>query len=118
MSEEKDDLKQTEELFQFLQGNIPEGYRIAKKNVPKLTPDQAWTAIWYLQNLYWQPPDHFERCDVCQNIYNSWSEGGCLDYGRAPYHFCGNCIDGPVYAKKARSRLNPDKEMRREYLTP
>jgi hypothetical protein len=104
-----DDLEKTQQLFDFLQGKIPEGYCIAKKNRPKLTADQAWTVIWFLGNQYWQVPDFIERCCVCGDLYNSYSEGDCLDYGKAPYHFCGSCLDGEEYAKK--EKRNPDREV-------
>lgn len=115
MSEPKrDDLDITEELFEFLQGRAPEGYRIQKGHMPKLTQDQAWTAIWYLGNLYWQVKDYIERCCVCGSLYDSERSGDCLDYGKAPYHFCDNCMGEPEYQKKMRR--NPDKEQRKEFF--
>ena len=91
----RNDLVITEELHQFLQGNIPNGYRIKEAEVPKLTADQAWTVVWYLGNLYWQVTDYIERCGVCGDLYDTQSEGTCLDYGGSPYHFCGACENGP-----------------------
>jgi len=109
-TEKSTELERTQELFDFLQGAVPEGYKIKKSHVPKLTAEQASTAVWYLQNLYWQPPDHIERCDVCGDLFNSHSEGDCLDYGSGPYHFCGSCCDGQEYAKK--NKRNQDKSRR------
>ena len=106
---EKDDLERTEELFQFLQGKIPAGYRIRKSHMPKLTADQAWTAIWYLGNQYWQVPDFIERCGVCGDLYDSQREGDCLDFGKSPYHFCDACMHTEIASKKRRSKLNPDR---------
>jgi len=106
---ERDELERTEELFRFLQGQIPEGYKIAKSHIPKLTADQAWTVIWFLGNQYWEVPDFIERCGVCGDLYDSQSEGECLDFGKAPYHFCDQCSYGDVAGQKRRSRLNPDK---------
>ncbi len=111
MSEEKrSDLERTEELFQFLQGNIPDGYKIKRQHQPKLTADQAWTVIWYLGNQYWQVTDRIERCCVCGDLYDANSEGDCLDFGKAPYHFCGSCEYTEAYAKKQRSRANPENK--------
>ncbi len=94
------DLERTEELFAFLQGTVPEGFQIDP--VPKLTADQAWTVIWYLGEMHWQVPDYIERCDVCGDLFDSNGEGDCLDYGEAPYHFCGECEYTNEYeAKKA-----------------
>jgi hypothetical protein len=114
MSETKDDLELTEELFAFLQGEIPDGYTISKRNVPKLTADQAWTVIWYLGNEYWQVPDFIERCDLCGNLFHTHREGACLDYGKAPYDFCDNCMNSQEYDRKARR--NPDREWRKTYI--
>lgn len=99
------ELERTEKLFAFLQGNIPESYRIHRKGRPKLTADQAWTVIWYLGNEYWQVPDYIERCDVCGDLYSSHEGGDCLDYGEGPRFFCDCCMEGNEYSKKAKSRL-------------
>lgn len=115
MSEGKPDaLHQTEELFSFLQGTSPDGYKIQRGHMPKLTPDQAWTVIWYLGNLYWQVPDYIERCCGCGDLYNSEGGGCCLDYGKAPYHFCEQCRDCEGYVQKMRR--NPDKRLREDYF--
>ena len=94
------DLETTEELFAFLQGNVPEGYQLESDAVPKLTADQAWTVIWYLGELHWQVTDHIERCDVCGALYDTHGEGDCLDYGEAPYSFCDGCIYSTEYQDK------------------
>lgn len=100
----RDDLECTEELFAFLQGTVPDGYSLKEEHVPGLTPDQAWSVIWYLGNLLWQVTDHIERCDVCGSLYDANGEGGCLDYGDAPYHFCGGCEFSEAYETKRESR--------------
>ncbi len=97
---EKSDIEQTQELFDYLQGTVPDGYKIPADHVPSLTPDQAWTAVWFLQNLDWQPVDIIERCNVCGDLYNSEAEGDCLDYGDLPYLFCDGCMAGDEYAEK------------------
>src|SRR6185369_3172843 len=79
------DRKMTEELFAFRQGKLPDGYKIPRKDRPKLTEDQAWTVIWSLGNQYWQVPDSVQRCDVCSELYHSHREGDSLDYGKPPY---------------------------------
>lgn len=107
MNSKHDDLLKTEELFDFLQGTIPEGYSINRKAIPRLTPDQAWTVIWYLGEQHWEVTDYIERCDVCGFLYNSEAEGGCLDYGKAPCNFCDQCMASDEYNRKAKSKLNP-----------
>jgi hypothetical protein len=98
-------LERTKELFDFLKGKIPKGNHVARSHRPKLTSDQAWTVIWYLGNEYWQVPDYIERCEICGDLYHTWQEGDCLDYGKAPYNFCGNCMAGEEYA--AKEKRNP-----------
>ncbi len=101
MSDENEkDLERTRELYEFLQGTMPECITVRKENRPNLTPEQAWTVVWYLGNQYWQVTDRVEKCEVCGDLYHSWEEGDVLDYGKAPYHFCGNCVDGDEYAAK------------------
>ena len=98
--EKADDLARTQELFEFLQGTVPDGYKIDPDHTPKLTPEQAWTVIWYLGNQYWQVPDYVERCGVCGDLYHAHSDGTCLDFGDAPYHFCSSCDSGEKYHAK------------------
>lgn len=106
-SVEASDLDRTEELYDFLQGKCPDGYKLARGHMPKLTEKQAWTVIWYLGNQYWQVPDFIGKCCVCGRLYDSERSGDCLDFGKAPYHFCDCCMDGDAYAKKRSSKLNP-----------
>lgn len=108
------DLERTEELFSFLQGVIPEGYRIESSRVPQLSAEQAWMVILYLGNLDWQVTVHIERCDVCGCIYDSKCEGTCLDFGDAPYNFCDACQDGPeAVTKRRRARAARKRETKR-----
>lgn len=105
MSEQNEkDLERTQELYDFLQGKMPEDLQVRKVNRPKLTPDQAWTVVWYLGNLDWQVTDRIEKCEVCGDLYHSWEEGGCLDYGKSPYLFCGTCVEGDEYAAKEKRK--------------
>lgn len=83
---------------------------IKRRNQPHLTANQAWTVIWWLGNKYWQVTDRVERCNVCGALYHSWEEGDCLDYGKAPYNFCDNCMQTDTWLKKAKR--NPDKSLR------
>lgn len=110
MTDEHDALDQVEELFDFLQGTVPAGYSLRDDAVPHLTADQAWTAVWYLQNLYWQVPDHIERCNVCGRLFDSHSEGDCLDYGEKPYLFCDECMCTKEYEhKQAAAKELPNR---------
>jgi len=96
------DLTNTKKLFALLQGTVPDDCRIAQDSVPHLTPDQAWTVIWWLGNQYWQVPDHIERCDICGDLHDTEAGGECLDGGEPPYSVCDECIcDESVEAKRA-----------------
>lgn len=114
MSETKDELEFTEELFQFLQGKLPEGYSVPEVEVPRLSPGQAWTVIWYLGNQYRKVSDHIERCCVCGDLYDTWNAGSCLDYGDAPYNFCDSCMERDEFSQKMRS--NPDANEREAFF--
>lgn len=106
----RDSLERTQEVFDFLCGECPKGYRVSKSHMPQLTPDQAWTVIWYLGNQYWEVPDFIERCDICGALFDTNSSGSILDYGRAPHHFCDDCLDTDTWYRKARR--NPDRNAR------
>lgn len=67
------DLEWVNEFYEFLQGNVPEG--ITTRPKIKLTKNQAFSIIWYLQEKFSVIPDHIEQCDVCGNLYDSWSQG-------------------------------------------
>lgn len=105
------DLCNTRELFDFLQGKIPPGITLRRKEIPRLTADQAWAVIWYMGNKYWKVSDAVERCGVCGDIYHSESSGFTLDYGRAPYRFCDECIRTEEFRKK--TLLHPDPNTRK-----
>lgn len=101
MKNENDiDLEKTQELFDFLQGNIPEN--IKTDHPPTLTAEQAWTVICFLGNQCWQVTDRVERCDVCEDLYHTWQEGECMDYGKPPFFFCGSCMDSEEAVTKRR----------------
>lgn len=101
----RNDIELAEELFDFLQGTVPGGYVLVKDSIPKLTPSQAWTVIWYLGNLYWQVPDHICRCGVCGDLYDSDYEGDYLDGGEPPYFFCETCQYDPIDDERAAEPL-------------
>ena len=108
------DLEVVEELYRFLQGEIPEGYQIRDERLPRLTPDQAWTVVWYLGNLYRQIPDRIERCELCGDIYDTWQEGETNDHRPGPVFVCGMCINSEE-AQRQR-RIGRKLERNRERL--
>lgn len=64
-----DDLNKTEELYAILQGEVPASCSIAADSIPRLTPDQAWTVIWYLFDTerggQIRETEPFYLCDNC-----------------------------------------------------
>jgi hypothetical protein len=107
MTEKKDDLELTQKLFDLLQGHVPDDCRIAPEAVPNLTPDQAWTVIWWLGNQYWQVTDRIDRCNICGELYDDYYSGECLDWGEPPYHVCDGCTYDEAVVEK-REKGNPD----------
>lgn len=72
-SDEKTALETVEEFYQLLTDHeVPEGWRLGNLP-PKMTGEQAWALIYYLQG---SPglPDHIERCDGCGSLIDSWGE--------------------------------------------
>lgn len=98
----KTHLEAAEELFAFLQGEVPKGYQC---KAPQLDAEDAWTVMWYIQNQHRQFVDHIDRCDVCGDLYDSEAEGACIDGGELPYHFCEDCSWMPEYYAKKRQHL-------------
>lgn len=76
------------ELFDFLCGvNLPKNVTVQKP--PKLSPKMAMTVIWFLQEVTQVLPDHWEMCDDCQRLYDSYAEG---DYQETTgKHYCDCC---------------------------
>ncbi len=67
-----------EEFYDFLQGiSVPEGYNL--KHKPKLTAEKAFTVIYVLQEYLHILPDSIEKCDKCDCLFDSCSEGYILD---------------------------------------
>lgn len=88
-----------------LGGTLPEGYAAA--SVPKLDFEGVQDVLRFLirevgdgtlQDTY---PDYIDRCEVCGDLYDSESDGACLDFGDSPYHFCGECMYGDEYERKS-----------------
>ena len=102
MSDYEIELQTVQELDSFLQGNIPEGYRIPEGHMPVLSSDQAATVIWYLGNLYRKISDRVERCEVCGKYYHRWLEGEVNDHPPGPVFSCGDCVDSPAVVMQRR----------------
>ncbi len=63
-------LEQVEELYDMLKGEkLPEEYYMLK--LPKLSADVAFSVIWFIQERLQIIPDKYEKCEACDEIYDS-----------------------------------------------
>jgi len=82
-------IEHVEELFEFLQGNLPSDIELDNGEKSKLTWKQAKTVIWYLQERLRIIPDNFEVCDGCGVVRDSHFEGEWIeDSGQWKCDFC------------------------------
>ena len=66
-----------DELYKFLKGEeLPAGMQC---KMPVLSPDIAFTVIWFLQEHLHILPDNIEQCDNCKELFDTKSEGQYLD---------------------------------------
>jgi len=84
LSEQKS-LEQVKELYQFLQGELPEGIRM--KYPPRLSERGAFKAIWFLQEYMGILPVNYERCVRCGTLFDDRNSGGYRN-GR---NYCDCC---------------------------
>jgi len=75
-------LEDTEKFYQFLQGVVPECLTLVAP--PILTAEQAFSVIYYLQEIMHIIPDKYEKCRECGDLFDS-CEGGCAAM------FCDGC---------------------------
>lgn len=89
------------ELYEYLTDEkIPNG--VCVKSRPKLSKNKAWSLIWFLQEVTHCLPDHIEKCNECDELFDSNREGFMLDNqyelnGKTlprKYwgHYCDNCV--------------------------
>lgn len=112
MSEQKHDefseevtLEETQELMGFLQGNVPEGWTVP--DMPRLTRDQAFAVVYYLQEGMGLISDRFELCSDCGSIFDSNCEGGSIDSEDTEDEiehgvYCDDCYAVRVYRIEAK----------------
>lgn len=67
------DLERIEELYEFLQGNVPEGMHM--KCPPRLSKRKAFRIIYFLQEHMGLLPDNIERCISCDELFDTHNEG-------------------------------------------
>lgn len=83
------DLEWIEEFNDFLQGTLPDGITMSESRKPKLTPEQSFAVIWYLQEHFCLLPDHIEKCSNCDKVYDSYETG--IYSEKESKFFCQSC---------------------------
>jgi len=67
-------IEDLQELMTMLTGGeLPEGMTMADQ--PALTPRQAFSVIWYLQEHLRVLPDNIEMCAVCGDLFDADRSG-------------------------------------------
>lgn len=84
----KIDLESINRFYEFLQGEKPEGMKLLSQ--PKMTPKQAFSIIYFLQENLYIFPDTIEKCSVCNKLYDTDSEG--IYWESKGKFYCGSCV--------------------------
>lgn len=85
------------EFYEFLKGELPEWVNTS----PKLNHRKAFSVIYYLQEKFPIINEYIEKCDVCNELYNSYEEGLYIEKPyKGNYHFCNSCMEDVPYKKR------------------
>jgi hypothetical protein len=80
-------------FYKWLQGEKPEHCNYTIKGA--LTEDQAWSVIYYLQELLPVLPEYIERCDVCGELFDERDEGYYFSFDGT--NCCPACMDEKIF---------------------
>ena len=72
-----------QQFYEFLQGKMHSD-KINAENVPDLTKEQAWHVIYCMQEYFGIFDDRFERCKMCDHIYDSDAGGMAISQDTEP----------------------------------
>jgi len=86
------DIEKVQEFYAFLKGTLPDNITLVDGHQPILTDDQAFSIIWYLQEHLSVFPDGIEKCSICGDLYDSYSEGYYSEIRNL--FMCSGCDDG------------------------
>ncbi len=109
MSEDKFTIEQTQELYEFLKGGIPEGFTL-KTWKPKLSEDEAFTIIYILQEKFKLIPDHYEQCKRCKEIFDMECGGRHFDDPGINLGDC--CMDQIFYRESSQDADTLEKAVK------
>lgn len=86
-------IEDVEALYSFLQGEVPP--ELTLDYPPKLSQKEAFSVIYYLQEIMGLLPDRYEQCCECGNLYDSHEEGRATESGTyCDYHWPYDDEDG------------------------
>lgn len=68
-----DELSRVEQFHEFLQGRLPDGVEVG--HLPKLSADEAFTVIWFLQEVSEIISSSIEMCSYCGTLFDSDADG-------------------------------------------
>lgn len=89
----KIEIEPVQKFYEWLQGgNNPE--RIDFKTKLKLTAEEAFSVIYYLQEELGILPDCYEQCRECKCMYDSYNEGASIGKETTIIDDEGNEVDG------------------------
>lgn len=67
-------IEQVNELYQYLQGEVPQQLR--EKHPPRLSSRMAFKVIYFLQEITGVLPDNIERCKTCGALFDRYEGVG------------------------------------------
>lgn len=80
------DLEQVDEIFRFLQGE--KVGTVQCKEMPHLSPEEAFSVIYFLQEGVELLPDRIEQCLGCLQLLDA----DCCGYYKEDVgHYCDDC---------------------------
>lgn len=71
------DVEEVSKFFNWLQGKGTE-CSITSEYQPQLSPEEAFSVIYYLQEEMEILPDNIEMCRECGELFDSDAEGTCI----------------------------------------
>lgn len=103
-NEQEISLEKVKKFFEWLQGTPYENMSLNYQ--PNLSPEEAFTIIYVLQEELKAIPDNIEMCRECKTLFSTNQEERCIDedsltpndepYSESDYgNYCDNCA--PMY---------------------
>ena len=84
-----DELDRVQQFHEFLQGRLPDGVSVT--NPPRMTAEDAFEVIWFLQEVAGLITDSIEMCAYCGTLFDSNREGHLGD--TADENYCSSMCE-------------------------